>query len=627
MPTHGASHSLDPVLLTAIVETACGVIVGLRPDHRIFLWNEAAETIYQTSRERALGADYVATFIAPEHRAAVAADIREVLAGKRTQKFEHDSILPEGQRRTLVWNVSRLLDPDGTPAGVVAIGHDITDRREAETRFRLVFEHAQDGLLISDHTGVIDCNPAALAMLGLTDKSQLIGRRPAEFSPPTQPDGRPSDAKSRALGAETLSQGAHVFDWVHQRPDGSPVPVEVSVRHARLDGRRVSVVSWRDQSRRLELERERAALQERLDLAQKMEAVGQLAGGIAHDFNNLLAAIRNAVQLAADALPDDAEARHDLDIAQHAADRAAGLTRQLLAFSRQQARVNEVVDLVALVRDMVPLLRTSIPTSIALSLRAEVDEAGVLADRSQLEQVVLNLVLNARDAMPRGGALQVAVGTDPEQQLSTLTVSDTGTGMEEATRQRIFEPFFTTKPTGSGTGLGLAVVYGVVTQAGGTIDVDSAPGRGTTMRITWPLAEGTAVVRGRETATPTTSSRTVLLVDDDMAVRSTTRRLLERQGWRVFEAGEGEDALQLFGRHRDEVAIVLTDLRMPGLGGADLVRRLRAIAPDVPAVFISGYDELEAQHLQDLANVPLLAKPFAASDLLAILHQTIDADA
>jgi signal transduction histidine kinase len=238
-------------------------------------------------------------------------------------------------------------------------------------------------LLISDHTGVVDRNPAALELLGLAEKSQLVGHRPAGFSPPTQPDGRLSDAKSRALGIETLSQGAHVFDWVHQRPDGAPVPVEVSVRHATVEGRRVSVVSWRDQSRRLELERERAELQERLDIVQKMEAIGQLAGGIAHDFNNLLAAMRNAVQLAADSLPPDTAARADLEIALHTADRAADLTRQLLAFSRQQSRVSEVVDLAALVRDMVPLVRSSIPTSITLDLQADVAHAGVLADRSR----------------------------------------------------------------------------------------------------------------------------------------------------------------------------------------------------------------------------------------------------
>ena len=399
----------EGALLAAIAETSGSVMLGLHPDHRIFAWNRAAEDLYQTPRCEALGMDYVTTFIAPEHQAAVAADIQAVLAGKRTHNFEDDSILPDGQRRTLLWNVTRVLDRDGTPLGIVAIGQDITARKEAEERFRLVFEHAQDGLLISAHSGVIDCNPAALRILGLTDKAQLIGRRPAEFSPPIQPDGDASDAKSRALGAITLEQGAHTFDWVHAQPNGTEVPVEVSVQHTMLAGQRVSVVAWRDQSRRLELDRERAIVHQRLALAHKMEAVGQLAGGVAHDFNNLLAAIRNAVQLALYELPADHDTRADLESALQTADRAAGLTRQLLAFSRRQTRATECIDLAALVRDTLPLLRSSMPSSVAVQIDADGTDALVIADRSQLEQVVLNLVLNARDAMPDGGRMLVSV--------------------------------------------------------------------------------------------------------------------------------------------------------------------------------------------------------------------------
>jgi two-component system, cell cycle sensor histidine kinase and response regulator CckA len=611
-------------LLAAIVETAGSVILGLRPDHRIFVWNRAAEELYQTPRTEALGLDYVESFIAPEHRAFVAADIQEVLAGKRTLNFEDDSILPDGQRRTLIWNVSRVLDAGGAPIGIVAIGQDITERKEVEERFRLVFEHAQDGLLILDDSGVLDCNPAVVSMLGLTDKSQLIGHRPVDFSPSTQPDGQASDVKSHALGAQTLSQGAGIFDWLHQRPDGTPVPVEVSVRHAKLGGLPVSVVAWRDQTRRLELERERAAIQERLDNAHKMEAVGQLAGGIAHDFNNLLAAIRNAVQLATDALPPHGEVQGDLRIAIEAAERAAGLTRQLLAFSRQQPRATEKVCLVELVQGMFPLLRTSIPTSITLELTASTATAFVRADRSQLEQVVLNLVLNARDAMPQGGALRVTVGVDEARQSSVLSVSDTGTGMDDATRQRIFEPFFTTKPTGTGTGLGLAVVYGVVTQAGGTIDVESVLGRGTVMRVALPLASGDDAVKPVRVPTQDSAPHSILVVDDDDAVRSTTRRLLERHGWRVVEAVNGEDALRRFEEHREHLRIVLTDVRMPILGGVELARRLRAVAPTMPVVFFSGYDELAANEVRELFDVPLVAKPFAASELMTVLRQSIE---
>ena len=610
----------DTALLSAIVDTAGSVILGLYPDYRIFTWNRAAELLYQTPREQALGMNYVETFIAPEHREFVKADILEVLAGKRTLNFEDDSVLPDGTRRTLIWNVTRILDPAGEPAGIVAIGQDITERKEAEQRFRLVFEYAQDGLLLSDPSGVVDCNPAALAILGLANKDELVGKRPAAFSPPLQPDGSPSDEKSRALGAVTLTQGAHTFDWLHQRPDGSHVPVEVSVRHAQLAGRRVSVVAWRDQTRRLELERERALLQERLDLAQKMEAVGQLAGGIAHDFNNLLAAIRNAVQLAMDDLPATANARNDLDLALQTAERAAGLTRQLLAFSRQQPRTAEAVDMAALLRDMMPLLRSSLQASTAIRLSAETGEARILIDRSQLEQVVLNLVLNARDAMPNGGQISLSVWVDHIRGQVMLSVTDTGVGMDEATRQRMFEPFFTTKPTGSGTGLGLSVVYGVVTQAGGTIRVDSETGRGTTIRVAIPQVREQPVGESRLPSSPSHGEGGILLVDDEAAVRSTTRRLLERSGWRVIEASNGEEAFSLFVEHRERLSVVLTDVRMPVMDGVELARRVRAEAPSFPVLLFSGYDGLEQQDVKAVSDVPLLAKPFSSADLFSALR-------
>lgn len=618
-----ATEPHDAALLATIVDTAGSVIVGLTPDHRVFIWNRAAELFHQTSRELVREVDYIGTFVAPEDRARVAADLTEVMGGRHKLNCEADAVLPDGTRRTLLWNVNRVLDASGAPRGIVAVGQDITERKEAEERFRLVFEHAQDGLLISDHTGVVDCNPAALGILGLTHKSQLIGRRPSEFSPPTQPDGRSSDEKSKALGAITLSQGAHVFDWMHQKPDGTPAPVEISVRHTTLAGRRVSVVAWRDQTRRLELDRERAAVQERLDLVQKMEAVGQLAGGVAHDFNNLLAAIRNAVQLAMDDLGNGDAARADLEVALHTADRAAGLARQLLAFSRQQPRVNEVVDLAALVRDMLPMLRTAMPVSITTRLSAEVPDAWVTADRSQLEQVVLNLLINARDAISGGGQIDVVVCVDHQHRHVLLTVADSGEGMDDSTRQRIFEPFFTTKPLGAGTGLGLSVVYGVVTQAGGMVEVESAPGRGSTFTIQLPLSGPPMNETAPVVPTQSAASHGVLLVDDDAAVRGTTRRLLERRGWQVIEASNGEEALTLFNTRRDSFSIILTDVRMPVLSGVELVRQVRAIAPAFPVVFFSGYDEIEPDELDAVSNVPLLAKPFSSSDLMAVLRQAV----
>ena len=612
-------------LLAAIVDTAGSVILGLDPLHRIVAWNRAAEQLYQTPRASALGMDYVATFIAPDHRDAVAADIQEVLAGKRTMNFEDDSVLPDGSRRTLIWNVTRVVGADGAPVGIVATGQDITQRTEAEERFRVIFEHALDGLLLSDASGVIDCNPAALRHLGLDDKAQLIGRRPAEFSPPFQPDGTPSDEKSRTLGRTTLAQGTHTFDWMHQRPDGTLVPLEVSVRHAMMNGRRVSVVVWRDQQRRLELDRERQVVEQRINVAQKLEAVGQLAGGMAHDFNNLLAAIRNSIQLAIDDTPKELDVRQDLELALSTTERAARLTGQLLSFSRREAPLMDIVDLASLVHDMLPLLRSSVPAQVDLQVHAAPAGARVLADRGQLEQVILNLILNARDAMPEGGTVTIAVGANDTGTHSTLTVADTGVGMDEATRQRIFEPFFTTKPLGEGTGLGLAVVYGVVTQAGGTVRAESVKGQGTSLCIMLPRSMDDVTTAPPESSPASGVIERILLVDDDTAVRTTTRRLLERLDFAVLEAENGIEALEIFNAERPTLAVVLTDIRMPRMDGFRLAREVRTVDPTFPIVFISGFDTEQHTDREGLEDIAMLAKPFALNALSQMLRTTIAA--
>jgi PAS domain S-box-containing protein len=608
-----------PGLMPTIVEMAGSVLLALTPDHRIVEWNREAERLYQTPREQALGMDYVATFIAPEHRAPVAADIVEVLDGKRTLHFEDDSILPDGSRRTLIWNVTRFLAPDGSPAGIIAIGQDITDRKEAEERFRLVFEHATDGLLISERGYVIDCNPEVLRILGLQHKEQLIGRRPAEFSPARQPDGSLSEEKSRALGAMTSAVGELRFEWVHQRPDGTEVPVEVHVRHAMLAGRKVSVVSWYDLSPRYELEREQRELQQRLALAQKMEAVGQLAGGIAHDFNNMLTAIRNAVDLARTEIGASPHALQDLQMAADVTDRAAALTKQLLSLSRREIGDASPVDMRLLVQETLRLLRPTVPPGILLHESLPDDTIVVDGDRSSFEQVLMNLVLNAKDAMPSGGRLNISLSGEPEW--VTLAVSDTGVGMTADVLAKVFDPFFSTKPAGQGTGLGLSVVYGVVTGRGGSVDATSSPGEGTTFTVRLPRSRrelvGPSLARG---ARPVAHG-CVLLVDDDPTVRRTTRRLLERAGWQVVEANDGASGLAEFSADPGRFRVVLSDVRMPMMSGPALARRIQSLVPGTPIVLFSGYDRLDGPDDSLPVGIPLLHKPFAPSDLLRMVDE------
>ena len=617
----GPAPTREQVLERA-VGIASAVIVGLRPDHTIFEWNPAAEALYGVSRSDALGRSYLDTFIAPEQRDGVAADIRKVLGGTPTVGYQDDSLRPDGSRRTLVWNVDRVLAPDGTPWGIVAIGHDITDRLREQALFRLVFDNSADGLVVGNEHGVIDANPAALALLGLTDRSQLIGRSAAEFSPPVQPDGEPSMAKARRLGTQTKRDGWLRFEWMHRHADGREIPVDVTVRRALLGEKAISVATWHDLSRARALEAERAALGERLATARKLEAVAHLAGGIAHDFNNLLTALRGSVELARMALDDATPVAQELDLALSVADRAAALTRQLLVVGRRAAPVTPVVvDLAVVVRDALEIARRSMPPSVHFDVGLPSVPATVRGDVGQLEQVVLNLVLNARDAMPEGGVITVEVEVRDGEVL--LRIMDGGIGMDEATRARIFEPFFSTKPVAHGTGLGLSVVWGIVSAAGGRIDVCTTPGAGSTFTIALPHA-GDALPTAPHVGTPAPADAEglVLLVEDEAQVRSVARRMLERAGYEVLEARHGADALEVLQRVGSRVAVVVTDVRMPELDGIALAARLAAEHPALPVVFVSGYDRTGLDGESALPEgATIVEKPFTREALLAAVRE------
>jgi len=397
---------------------------------------------------------------------------------------------------------------------------------------------------------------------------------------------------------------------------------------------------------------ERQALEAQLRQAQKMEAVGQLAGGIAHDFNNLLTVITGHLDFArqdlAPLVPPGHSVREDLAEISQAAERARALVRQLLAFSRKQVVAPQEVELSQVVRGAEQLLRRVLGDEIVLGTTLSAAPTVVRADAVQLEQVLVNLALNARDAMltPAHGhpgtggtltietdVLAVADGDAgaralPAGEYVRLTLRDTGHGMDDATRARLFEPFFTTKPVGAGTGLGLATVYGIVQQNGGDVRVESAPGAGATFTILLPRAAdpASAPLVGTPGARAPRGRGTVLLVEDETAVRATTRRVLERHGYAVLEARHGADALLLWQTHRAEVSAVVTDLRMPQMGGVELVRRLRTDRPTLPVVYVSGYSH-EAAQSAALPFERFLEKPFRSEALLTALDTVVGAAA
>jgi two-component system, cell cycle sensor histidine kinase and response regulator CckA len=386
---------------------------------------------------------------------------------------------------------------------------------------------------------------------------------------------------------------------------------------------------------------EQRLLEEQLRQAQKMEAVGQLAGGVAHDFNNLLTAIGSSADMAMEELADPQALREHLGEIHRAAVRAADLTRQLLAFSRRQVLNLEAVALADVVREGERMLRRLIGEAIRLETSLDPEAPPVRADRSQLAQVVMNLAVNARDAMPLGGTLTLATGhrvvsaADARRErglspgaYSLLIVRDTGTGMDDATRSRIFEPFFTTKEQGKGTGLGLSMVYGIVKQTGGYVHVDTAPGRGTAFTIHLPVAAMPAGpphrqpqrrrVRGRGT-------ETVLVVEDEDGVRAPVRRILVAHGYRVLEASDGPSALHIAEVHAGKIDLLLTDVVMPGMNGGELARRLRGLRSGLRVVFMSGYSaEAVATHGVLSPGAAFLQKPFSVEELLERLREALE---
>jgi nitrogen-specific signal transduction histidine kinase/ActR/RegA family two-component response regulator len=385
----------------------------------------------------------------------------------------------------------------------------------------------------------------------------------------------------------------------------------------------------------------RHELEDRLRQAQKMEAVGRLAGGVAHDFNNLLQVIQGHARFALEALPEPGDLREDLEAVYAASERAARLTRQLLAFSRKQILQPRELDLNAVVRGVMPMLGRLIGEDIAVVTHLAPRLGAVTADPAQLEQVLVNLAVNARDAMPEGGTLGIETadvaldaaacerrdGPVAPGAYVRLAVRDTGAGMDEATRARAFEPFFTTKAPGKGTGLGLATVYGIVRQSGGCVTVSSAPGAGTTVVVELPRTSAPEPARpAADAPAPGRGTGTVLLVEDDATVRQFVRRVLEWQGYAVLEAAHGPDALRVAAEHGGRIDLVLTDVVMPGMSGRALAEALTASRPGLRVLFMSGYtdDEILRRGL-GTTGVALLEKPFTAEALRDAVRRELDA--
>ncbi len=525
---------------------------------------------------------------------------------------------------------------DGRPVGRVWSFRDVTHVRRAEEALRRseaelrgLIERAVVGMYRSTPEGrLLMVNPALVEMLGYDSAEELLGvdMATALYQDP--------DERRRLLEQYSGQDDFWGVEAHWKRKDGTPITVRLSGRLVR-DAGQVPVVL----EVFVEDVTERLVLEQQLRASQKIQAIGELAGGVAHDFNNLLTTILANSELARGEAPPGSALGEELEAIRQAARSGAELTRKLLAFSRRQRLDLRPVDVGAVVTDFARVIQRMIPEDIQMRVMLEGAEFGALADPGAIEQVLMNLVTNARDAMPSGGTLLVQVrrtcldpaycrvrGWGSPGEFVVIEVSDTGVGMDAETKRRLFEPFFTTKPVGQGTGLGMAVVYGIVKQHGGYVDVYSELGQGSTIRVFLPASA--QVSQHPAAASPGElrgGTETILLVEDEEVLRRTTRRVLERYGYTVLMAANGAEALELFRERAPDIALVISDVVMPTMGGPELFLALQELGHPVRFLFTSGYTARDVQERVKLPDgVPFIAKPWNVPDFLRKVRVVLD---
>jgi two-component system cell cycle sensor histidine kinase/response regulator CckA len=589
-------------------------------------------------REEIIGRDWIELFIPPESHDELRTVLARLLAGQGSEAHHENPILTRsGEPRLIQWNNTVLLSAAGTATGVASIGYDITHRKEAETalkeseeRFRSTFEQAAAGMGYTTPEGRwVRVNQRLCDIVGYTREEMLT----LTYQDITHPDDHDLDIHLRRKlitgERQTLRREKRYL-----RKDGTPVWVDVTVSTLRNESGETKhfIAVVQDITARKELELE-------LFHTQRMEGVGQLAGGIAHDFNNLLTVISGRSQLALGRMAPSDPLRREFDLIYKTSARAAALTHQLLAFSRKQVLQPKVLDLNELVENSTNLLKRLIGENIDLAFVPAPDAGRVRVDPGQLEQVIVNLAVNARDAMPDGGRLTIETsnvtlaaeyaalhaGVNPGAYVA-LTVSDNGVGMDRTVQARLFEPFFTTKGPGYGTGLGLATVYGIVKQSDGNVRVYSELGHGTVFKVYLPrtdaLPEAASVVPA---GGPPTGTETVLLVEDENEVRHLAHEVLGVLGYTVLEAATPGDAILIAERHVGLIGLLLTDVVMPGMSGRALSSRILAERPETKVLFMSGYtDDAIVRHGVLEPGTSFLEKPFTVEALAVKVREALD---
>jgi two-component system, cell cycle sensor histidine kinase and response regulator CckA len=633
-----------------IMENANSIIFRIDPEGNVTFLNEFAERFLGFSRDEILGRNIVGTIVpAMDSTGNNLADLIQgiLLNPELHTNVENENTCKDGTRVWVAWTNKPIYDEDGRFIELLCIGNDITKRKraeealkESESRWQFALEGAGDGVWDWNlQTNKLFFSRRWKEMLGY--KEEEIGDSLDEWDRRVHPDDRDhcySDFDRHFRGETIVYQNEHrllckdgSYKWILDR--GKVIQRESDGKPLRFIGTHSDITD------RKHAEAEREKLEEQLLQSQKMEAVGQLAGGVAHDFNNLLQIILGNVDVIQNDLDQGIPNGDAMEEVRKAAERAAELTRQLLAFSRRQVIQPVTLNLNDLVQGMLKMIRRLIGEHIELCFISGDHPGMVHADKGQIEQILLNLCVNARDAMQKGGRLTIAtdnivIGDSfivqhpwaRNGRYVLLSVMDTGQGMDDATRSRIFEPFFTTKGMGHGTGLGLATVYGIVKHHNGMIHVYSELGKGTVFKVYLPMIDNLAEDVIEKTESPVGGgAETILVAEDEEMVRELVVRLLESAGYTVLSAFDGEEALKVFDGHMDEIDMAILDVMMPKLGGREVMDSIQRKCPRIRFLFSSGYSE-NAIHTDFVIKegLRLITKPYRRDDLLRAVRETID---
>ena len=605
-------------------------IFMLDPDGTVQTWNSGAERLKGFKTREIVGKSFSSFFTSEDVAAGVPAAELALAADVGKAEVEGWRIRPDGSRFWITGTLIALYDSNSTLKGFTKIARDLTERRRNDELLRSVLNHTVHGIVGIDEKGTVTLFNRAAEDIFHRAAPEVIGANVKMLMPEpyqSEHDGYISNflrtGNAKVIGRPPI---------LGLRKDASTFPIDLTVTGFLLEGRRHFVGIVEDIS-------EQQKLEAQFHHAQKLEAVGQLAGGVAHDFNNLLTIISGYGEMMLSDLPAGHELRSSVEAILEAGARAAALTRQLLAYSRRTVLEPKVLDLNVVIRDMESMLQRLLGEDIVLSASLDPNIGPVKVDPGQLGQILMNLAVNARDAMPRGGLLTIETHavelggtprkTHPECRPGRhvmLVLTDTGEGMPADVKARIFEPFFTTKEVGRGTGLGLAVVLGVVRQSGGSIEVYSKPGRGTTFEICFPAADQPVTASlETEPATSLRGNETILLVEDDDSVRRFALRSLQSHGYRILPAGDARQAMSIAEQHQGRIDLLATDLVMPLMSGRELAQTLQPRFPRMKVLYLSGYtdDDMVRHGLLHFA-VNFLQKPFTPSSLAQKVRQVLD---